>query len=68
MAAAGSRPHAPSLALGVSGSFWRAGHVGDVLRAEGEMIHTTKRTGLYRMQVLRNDELLATFNGTVFRK
>ncbi len=67
-AAAGNSTHMPSLALDVSGSFLRAAHVGDVLRAEAEMIHTTKRTGVYRMQVFRNNELLATFNGTVFRK
>lgn len=67
-AAAGNSTHSPSLALDVSGSFLRAAHVGDVLRAEAEMIHTTKRTGVYRMQVFRNDELLATFSGTVFRK
>jgi acyl-coenzyme A thioesterase PaaI-like protein len=42
--------------------------VGDTLVAEARLLHTTKRTGVYRMDVFRNDELIATFNGTVFRK
>lgn len=58
----------PSYALDVSGSFLRTARVDDIVMAEAHLIHTTKRTGLYRMDVHNGKELMATFNGTVFRK
>ena len=58
----------PSFALDISGSFLKGASVGDTITAEARMLNTTKRTGLYRMDVRKNDELMATFNGTVFRK
>lgn len=66
--AASNSDYSPSLALDVSGSFLKGAVVGDTLRAEARMLNTTKRTGLYRMDVSKNGELIATFNGTVFRK
>jgi len=60
--------HFPSYALDVSGSFLKTAHAGDVITAEAQVIHTTRRTGLYRMEVRNGQELMATFNGTVFRK
>jgi len=66
--AAANSDYSPSLALDVSGSFLKGAVVGDKLTAEARMLNTTKRTGLYRMDVSKNDELIATFNGTVFRK
>ena len=66
--AAANSDYSPSLALDVSGSFLKGASVGDKITAEARMLNTTKRTGLYRMDVSRNGELMATFNGTVFRK
>lgn len=66
--AASNADHMPSYALDVSGSFLKTAKPGDVIRATAERIHTSKRIGVYRMQVFKNDDLLATFNGTVFRK
>ena len=66
--AAANSDYSPSLALDVSGSFLKGAKVGDTLTAEARMLNTTKRTGLYRMDVSKNGELIATFNGTVFRK
>lgn len=66
--AASNSDYSPSLALDVSGSFLKGAVVGDTLKAEARMLNTTKRTGMYRMDVMRNGELIATFNGTVFRK
>ena len=66
--AASNSNHLPSYALNVSGSFLKTAKIDDVIVAEAKVIHTTKRTGVYRMQVLNNNELIATFNGTVFRK
>lgn len=66
--AASNSDHLPSYALDVSGSFLKTAEVGDRVTAEAKLVHTTKRTGVYRMDVHKNDELLATFNGTVFRK
>jgi acyl-CoA thioesterase len=66
--AASNSDHSPSYALDVSGSFLKSADVGDSIIAEARLVHTTKRTGLYRMEVKKNGELIATFNGTVFRK
>jgi acyl-CoA thioesterase len=66
--AASNRDHSPSFALDVSGSFLRTARVGDVIEAEARLIHTTRRTGVYRMDVHNGKDLMATFNGTVFRK
>lgn len=66
--AASNRDHYPSYALDVSGSFLKTARVGDIVRAEARLVHTTRRTGLYRMDVYKGAELVATFNGTVFRK
>ena len=66
--AAGNQDHLPSFALDVCGSFLKTARLGDVLVAKAKLIHTTRRTGLYRMDISCNDELIATFNGTVFRK
>ncbi|MDI6726736.1 MAG: PaaI family thioesterase [Smithellaceae bacterium] len=58
----------PSYALDVSGSFLKTATAGEVIKAEARLVHTTKRTGLYRMEIMKGEELIATFNGTVFRK
>lgn len=65
--AASNRDHSPSYALDVSGSFLRTAKLGDVLRAEAQLVHATRRTALYRMTVLNGDDLVATFNGTVYK-
>lgn len=67
-AAASNQDHLPSFALDISGSFVATPAVGDTVRAEAQRIHTTRRTGLYRLTVTTGGRLLATFNGTVFRK
>ena len=66
--AASNSDHSPSCALDVSGSFVKSVQVGDRITAEAVRLNTTRRTGLYRMDVRHNDELVATFNGTVFRR
>ena len=66
--AASNSDHFPSYALDVSGSFLKAPRIGDVVVAEARRLHATKRTGMYRIEVLSGGELVATFNGTVFRK
>ena len=66
--AASNRDHYPSYALDISGSYLKTAAEGDILRAEARLVHSTRRTGLYRMDVFRGNELMATFNGTVFRK
>lgn len=66
--AASNSNYLPSYALDVSGSFLRSAAVGDTLVSEAKLIHTTKRTGIYTMEVRNGDDLVALFNGTVFRK
>lgn len=65
--AASNKDHSPSYALDVSGSFLQTAKLGDVLRAEAQLVHATRRTALYRMTVLNGDDLVATFNGTVYK-
>lgn len=66
--AASNNDHRPSYALDVNGSFLKTAKLGDVIRAEAKRIHTSKRVGVYEMRVFNNEDLIATFNGTVFRK
>lgn len=66
--AASNSDHFPSYAIDVSGSFLRAPQVGDHVIAEAKQVHSTKRTGVYRMEVTTGGKLIATFNGAVFRK
>lgn len=66
--AASNSDYSPSYALDISGSFLRSAAVGDKLISEAKLIHTTKRTGIYAMEVRNGYELVALFNGTVFRK
>ena len=66
--AASNYDHFPSYALDVSGSFLKAPQVGDLVTAEARQVHSTKRTGVYRIEVTTGGKLIATFNGTVFRK
>ncbi len=67
-AAASNSDHLPSFALDISGSFLKTAKLGDRITATATRIHTTKRTGIYRMEIFNGDDLIATFNGTVFRK
>jgi len=60
--------YSPSYALDISGSFLRTAKVGDTVTAEAKLVHTTRRTGLYRIDISNKKGLVATFNGTVFRK
>jgi len=66
--AASNSDHFPSYALDVSGFFLKTARVGDIVVAEARRVHATKRTGVYRIEILSGGELIATFNGTVFRK
>jgi acyl-CoA thioesterase len=67
-AAASNSDYLPSLALDVSGSFFRTARVGDRITAEARLIHTTRRTGVYEMEVMNGSRRIARFSGTVFRK
>ena len=66
--AASNSDHLPSYALDISGSFLKAVNIGDTVIAEASLIHTTKRTGVYKIEVKHKNDLVAIFNGTVFRK
>lgn len=58
----------PSYALDISGSYFASASVGDKLVSICNEINSTRKTGYYRMDVFLNDKLIATFNGTVYRK
>lgn len=67
-AAASNYENSLSFALDVSGSFLKSAEPGDILKSEAKLVHTTKRTGFYRMEVFNGSDLISVFNGTVFRK
>ncbi len=58
----------PAVALSTHMEYLRAGRAGDELEAVAEEIHLGNRTALYRVEVRREDTLLAVFTGTVYRK
>lgn len=57
-----------SVSLDVHISFTKAAQVGDILEIESREIISTKRTGVYDIQVRnQREELVALFKGTCFR-
>lgn len=57
-----------TVALDVSISFPKPGKEGDILVAEARRINTTRRTGLYLIEVTnQHNELVALFKGTCFK-
>ena len=57
-----------SVALDVHISFTKAGREGDVFTIESQEVSSTKRTGIYDIKVMnQNNELIALFKGTCFR-
>ena len=57
-----------TVALDVSISFPKAAKEGDLLTAEAKRVNTTRRTGLYLIEVKnQNNELVALFKGTCFK-
>ena len=55
-------------AIDVNGSFFKSAKVGDTLTAKATRVHRGRRTGVYRMEIFNNDDLIAAFNGTVLIK
>ncbi len=47
-------------------SYIRGCHVGDRIRAEAREISRSQRTAIYRVDLLRDEDLVATFTGTVY--
>jgi acyl-CoA thioesterase len=57
-----------SVALDTSINFLKPVHVGDVLTAEAKELHNGRRTGLYHVTVInQNEHVVAIFKGTCFR-
>ena len=48
-------------------AFIKGAREGDVLRAEARRVSGSSKTEVYRADVTRGDEALATFTGTVFK-
>jgi len=58
----------PAVSLATHMDFLRPGLPGDRLEAIAFEEHLGYRTGVYRVEVRRGEELLAVFSGTVYRK
>src|SRR5574337_231438 len=57
-----------SVALDVTITFTKAGHIGDVLTAEAKEVHNGRSTGVYFITVTnQKNEQVALFKGTCFR-
>jgi len=67
LSAASNSDHKPSYAINISGSFLSKAKINDKLTSIATRVHSTRKTGLYKMDVFLEKELLATFNGTVYR-
>jgi len=48
-------------------AYIKGARVGDVLRADARRVNGSSKTEVYRANVLRGDEVLATFTGTVIK-
>lgn len=57
-----------ALSIQTSISHLKPLHSGDVLIAKAREISVTKNIGRYDVEIFRNDELVAIFNGMVYRK
>lgn len=55
-----------SVAIDAHVTFIKGARAGDVLRAEARYVSGSSKTGIYRAEVTRGGEILATFTGTVF--
>ncbi len=60
--------HPPTFALDIMGTYFKPAKPGDILVACAKEINTTKKTGHYRMEIMLENDLIAVFNATVFRK
>jgi acyl-CoA thioesterase len=59
--------HAVSIETSISHT--KAVRIGDILTAESSLEHLSNRLGVYHVKVTnQNDEIVALFKGTVFRK
>lgn len=57
-----------SVALDLSISFTKAGHVGDVFTVICQEVQSTRRTGLYEVRIQNQDtDLIALFKATCYR-
>jgi phenylacetic acid degradation protein PaaD len=55
-----------SVAIDAHVTFIKGARTGDVLRAEARHISGSSKTSVYRAEVTREGEILATFTGTVY--
>ena len=55
-----------SLAIDAHITFIKGASFGDVLRAHARRIAVSRKTAVYRTDVCRDEEVIATFTGTVF--
>ena len=59
--------HMPSVAINISGNFFKPSKVGDLLISEAKLDRSTKKFGNFDIYVKKNDSLIASFNGTAFK-
>jgi acyl-CoA thioesterase len=65
---AGNSEGTMSVALNMSIAYTQAVRRGDVIRAEAREVHTTRKTGLYNIEVRnQNGEMVARSQATVYR-
>jgi len=67
LSAASNSDYLPSVAINISGSFLAKVNLGDELISTATRVSTSAKLGLYRMEILHHEKLIATFNGTVYK-
>ncbi len=56
-----------SVAINISGSFFKPAKSGDILIAEAKLVRATKQFGNFNIEVKKGEDLMAAFNGTAFK-
>ena len=57
----------PSVGIHISGNFFKPAKVGDILISEAKLVRSTRKFGNFDIHVKKDDDFLASFNGTAFK-
>lgn len=56
-----------SVAINISGNFFKPAKNGDILISEAKLVRSTKKFGNFDIHIKKGDDLIASFNGTAFK-
>ncbi len=56
-----------SVAINISGNFFKPAKTGDILFSEAKLVRATRKFGNFDIHVKNCEDLIASFNGTAFK-